>query len=230
MKTITAFQCSLVKQEIQIDQPISKIGGNPIFFNKANWPKCSFCGNNMDFIGQISLNEPVKFSSSSDIAYIFMCPGEYDENGLLKCETWNAQSGANMVILQKKTETIYKELHHYKISDYTLTFRKVMEPLVDFSDPEIDEKVKEKVVTTTKIGGIPAWLQDNETPNCPACGKPMQFIAQIDSELDGQLGADVSKWSPNNSLDFGGSGIGYLFLCGNERCDHTQGAFLWQCT
>ncbi|MFF2483785.1 DUF1963 domain-containing protein [Paenibacillus sp. NPDC058071] len=51
-------------------------------------------------------------------------------------------------------------------------------------------------VSTSQIGGHPAWIQDAEYPACPCCSNTMMFIGQIDM---GQ--ADNSE------------GIYYTFLC-----------------
>lgn len=231
MKEITTYKCTLVKQNKPVQQPISKIGGVPVLLDKIERPKCSFCGSEMDFIGQFSLSKPLKFSSKYDMAYVFMCPGQNDEDGYLKCETWCCQSGANTVILQSKNDTFLCGNYQQNTSDYVFDFERVDEPLIDFSDYDIDEEVRDSVVETTKFGGVPAWQQDNETPNCPICGKLMKFVAQVSSELNGQLDADPSKWdeAEYESLNFGGYGMGYLFICEEEN-GHAEGAFLWQCT
>jgi hypothetical protein len=231
MKKIETCKCELVKQDKTLQQPVSKIGGMPAFYNKVEWPKCSYCGRKMDFIGQISLSEPLKISTKYDMAYIFMCPGEFDEEGCLKCETWDHQSGANVVIFQRKTDVFFREEHEQYIPEYILFSEMTKEPLIDFSDFSIDEKVRDMVVMSTKIGGVPAWLQNDETPFCSICGKQMKFIAQISSELNGPLDEDPSKWAEQNKkfLDFGGDGMGYVFICEDES-DHIQGAFLWQCS
>jgi hypothetical protein len=231
MKKITTCKCALIRQNKLVQRPISKIGGTPVFFNKIELPKCAFCGREMDFIGQFSLSVPLKLSTEYDIAYVFMCPGEFDEEGSLKCETWDHQSGANTVIFQHERDIFFSENHQQNIPDYILDFERTNEPLIDFSDYDINEDVRDRVVMTTKIGGVPAWLQDNETPCCLTCGKQMKFIAQISSELDGPLDEEPSKWAEQDKkfLNFGGDGMGYIFIC-EDGTDHTQGAFLWQCT
>lgn len=225
---ITTYKGTLIKQKNTVQYPVSKIGGVPVLYDRIEWPKCASCGKSMEFIGQFCLSQPLKLSAKYEMAYVFMCPGEYDANGWLICETWNYQSGANVVILQRKNDTFHSENYQQKIPEYILDFEKYDEPLIDFSDYDIDEEVRDSVVTTMKIGGVPAWLQDNETPDCPICGKPMKFVAQVSSELNGPLDADPSKWDEQeyNSLEFGGDGMGYLFICEGEK-DHAEGAFLW---
>jgi hypothetical protein len=69
----------------------------------------------------------------------------------------------------------------------------------------------------TKLGGEPEWIQGDDTPACPHCGRQMTFVAQIDSiEHDSPqnpLGRD-----PLGELDymFGDVGMIYVFFC--EEC------------
>jgi Domain of unknown function (DUF1963). len=51
----------------------------------------------------------------------------------------------------------------------------------------------------TKLGGLPDWVQADETPLCSACRIEMSFIAQIDS-ID-------------EHFDFGDDGMLYIFVC-----------------
>ncbi len=51
-----------------------------------------------------------------------------------------------------------------------------------------------------KFGGTPDWIQAAEDPNCPACGKSMRFLAQLDTD-------------PSVGLQFGDDGLLYSFVC-----------------
>jgi uncharacterized protein YwqG len=65
----------------------------------------------------------------------------------------------------------------------------------------IDEKdpLKRRCYERHQIGGEPCWIEEEETPTCPRCGKEMTFLAQIDS-----ISPEVS---------FGDVGIVYVFYC-----------------
>ena len=65
---------------------------------------------------------------------------------------------------------------------------------VDKSDPYRREYGKRH-----QIGGEPYWLQKDETPSCPKCGRAMTFVAQIDSL--------------NDSVMFKDMGMLYVFYC-----------------
>jgi predicted nucleic acid-binding Zn ribbon protein len=56
-----------------------------------------------------------------------------------------------------------------------------------------------------QLGGTPQWLQDDMTPTCKECGKPMTFYAQLDSINDDICIADC--------------GMIYVFVC--LECNET---------
>ncbi|MCO1617204.1 hypothetical protein M8C11_21050 [Micromonospora sp. CPM1] len=64
-----------------------------------------------------------------------------------------------------------------------------------------------------QLGGLPAWLQFDQTPTCPACALPMSFVVQLEEGHDHRTG-----------FNFGGGGCGYGFRC--RPC--SAAAFLWQ--
>ena len=63
-----------------------------------------------------------------------------------------------------------------------------------------------------QVGGLPEWIQADETPNC-GCGQSMRCVVQLEAHGGG-------------GMNFGDSGSGYGFLC--SSCQ--EGRFLWQCT
>ena len=65
------------------------------------------------------------------------------------------------------------------------------------------------------LGGRPDWIQNDETPVCSACGRPMTLAAQLEEGPDYRT-----------AMNFGGGGCGYVFACG---CPADSAAFLWQC-
>lgn len=157
-----------------------------------------------------------------------MCPGKFDKRGWLECETWIPFSGANEVILQEYSPSSFLLDVESEYPDYAIQLQHVLEPFIDTSVNVINDEFR-KVSELSKIGGVPSWIQNNETPICPKCNRPMEFVAQLSAELDGSLPAYPSRWDDEKYkfFHFGGDdGIGYLFLCKNE----CQAAFLWQCS
>jgi hypothetical protein len=41
-----------------------------------------------------------------------------------------------------------------------------------------------------QVGGQPSWLQADETPACPECGKPMSFVVQLEEGHDYRTAAN----------------------------------------
>lgn len=227
-QSIEAYICKLSRALRPVQEPIVKFGGAPIFMQAIDWPTCRHCLQKMVFLAQIPLQQPIRFSNEYEMAYVFMCPGKFDNKGWLECHTWLPFSGANAVILQEHSDKGISSEIGSEYPDYALNLEQKLEPFIDTADYSIDENIRSMVTEQTKIGGVPLWLQANETPLCPQCNKPMRFVAQFAAELDGGLPADPTKWDKEKYkfFDFGDAGIGYLFICENE----CKAAFLWQST
>jgi len=81
----------------------------------------------------------------------------------------------------------------------------------------VPEEALTAVGVRTKLGGEPDWIQGDDTPDCPDCGRPMSFLAQIDS-----IGADDSDNPLAGSSEdlsgyvFADGGMVYVFVC--KRC------------
>jgi hypothetical protein len=225
---IETYLCKISRSSQPIKDSILKLGGSPVFMKAVEWPKCQHCGQDMSFLAQIPLQHPIVFSKKYTMAYVFMCPGKFDDTGSLECETWDPFKGSNTVILQENTgRSIASEITS-EYPDYVIELHRKDEPLIDTDDEDSPADAIAKVAEATKIGGVPLWLQSNERPTCPTCGEPMRFVAQLAAELDGFLPADHTKWDDERYkfFHFGGDdGTGYLFLCKNE----CGAAFLWQC-
>jgi hypothetical protein len=71
----------------------------------------------------------------------------------------------------------------------------------------------------TKLGGTPDWIQNNQTPICGDCKRPMTFVAQIDSvsAAENELGRTLRE---RDSYMFADVGMIYVFWCG--KCNETQ--------
>ncbi len=225
---VDCFVATVARADGPILTPVTKLGGRPVFVAEAVTPHCRHCGQAMDFLGQFRLDAPLPLSWRFQMAYVFMCPGQLDERGWLVCPTWESFSGANRVLLQMDRGPALVPETDARYPDYRVALAATPEPDVDISDFDLGEDLKMQVAWETKIGGVPAWVQNNETPHCPHCGKPMRFVAQIDAEPDGPLPAEPALWPNVKLFDFGDVGIGYVFVCSDD-CS-SEGAFLWQST
>lgn len=193
MEETDCFVATVARAAGPITTATFKLGGNPVFLSHLERPICKQCGQDMDFLAQIPLRSPLPFSTRYAIAYVFMCPGKFDTSGWLECETWRPFEGANAVSLQDDRGQRVVPQKFPRYPDYHTTLVKSSEPDIDMGDHTIADEIEELVSSQTKLGGVPYWLQSNETPNCPICGKSMQFVAQINAEADGPLPVDPSQ-------------------------------------
>ena len=84
---------------------------------------------------------------------------------------------------------------------------------------------REHLGQRTKLGGKPDWDQNDETPECPDCGAPMTFVAQVDSvEHQSKLNPhSVNALSDDQKWMFGDVGMIYVFFC--LGCNTTSSVF-----
>ncbi len=216
------------RSAVPIHKATFKLGGSPVLLRPLDWPKCAHCGADMDFLAQIPLQRPLRFSGRYTMAYVFMCHGRLDHRGWLECHTWEAGEGANAVILQEPSEQAMVLEHPSQYPDYVVTLRHAREPLVDTADYSIDERLRDRVHEGIKLGGVPLWVQNSDTPRCPQCHGPTRFVAQFPTELDGRVPA-IEYWGSDayKFFAFGDAGVGYVFVC-QGQCGPDGAAFLWQ--
>ncbi|MGW4890848.1 hypothetical protein ACWEQL_01055 [Kitasatospora sp. NPDC004240] len=199
------------------DALLTRIGGRPLAPAGTGWPTCATCGGPLQFLAQIVL-DPAG-AEGSGVLSLFACqidPG--------RCHDWSATSGANRALLfpAEGLEPIPLPALDEDTEEEVLV-RSTVHALAPHTEDGDDHDAAraawaERTGLPTRqvlggLGGAPAWLQDDETPTCPACATPMPLAAQL------QEGPD-----PTGAMNFG-SGRGYAFTC--RPC--TRAAFLWQC-
>lgn len=194
------------------DAPGTRTGGVPLVPPGFRWPRCHECDGPMQFLAQVRLDDID--SAESGLLSIFMCQ---NDPGL--CDEWDATSGGNRafvfeldqltpaavppgdnVLLEETSEVAYVPLNDSE--DYGEARERWR---VESGRPVRD--------VLGQLGGLPAWLQFDETPTCAVCDLPMSFVVQIEEGHDYQT-----------AINFGGGGCGYGFRC--RSC--TTAAFLWQ--
>lgn len=218
---------NLLPLDKPIEQPVTKFGGQPNWLETPEWPISKQLGEPMRFIGQILLTDDLFPNLGGKMAYIFMTD---DETGSL--ETWNAWAGENAVIIQpggdntKQTRPIATGP---TVSTKKANIEYAVELLVSEEPPEeveeeyemmgdLYEKISEfedfeleHFWRANKIGGIPAFIQQDE----------LNFF---EPEHQWLLILQLSDYQPFD-LNFG-DGTGYAFI--NQS--GTLGRFFWQCT
>lgn len=226
-KTIT-----FIESKKPIAEPVTKFGGLPFWIGKPQWPLSRSTNQPMCFICQIELFNDIFPDIEAKMAYLFMT---YDEDD--SASTWEPDGGENAIILQpgnpniphtdiKNGPTLFEMV--IKLFKKRL-FKKRPVPqlceyaveLIEGEDPDfIPEMVLLKMpreerdeytgnLEGDKIGGCPAFIQNDEFPDKSGTWK---LLIQIDST------------TVPFSINFGDSGIGYGFI--NNK--GTDAKFLWQ--
>jgi len=203
----------------------TKFGGQPIWLARPAWPLSRSTGQPMMFLGQIVL-EPALFGLKGvRMAYLFISPDDVD--GL----SWEALGGENAVIIQPGPDSPPTALAlstgpalYKMISDGRVRRPIPCEYAVVTTPGEDVEFVPEEMLALwsedqraacrsslmgNKIGGTPGFLQYPEFP-----GHMTRLLVQIDST------------SVPFEVDFGSSGIGYVFI----SQDLSQARLIWQDT
>lgn len=208
------YSISVRKAGEPISKPITKLGGRPTWISGVQWPLSKATGHPMRFIAQFSLAPELFGDLSVQMAYVFMTDEETYVDG-----TWLPDGEENAVILQPDrwddsmaiiTDDMPHQEEHY-LTEYEVILHPDEDP--DYLDEEEyrqrgDWKSFLSKVYESKIGGTPAFLQ---YPEYPDAGKWV-LIAQLASTL------------LPNELNFGDSGVGYVFL--SESGERAK--FLWQ--
>jgi hypothetical protein len=165
----------------------------------------------MQFLAQISLADVE--AGSTGLLSIFMCQ---NDPGL--CDEWDAAAGGNRAFtfgadavylptppadgIALLGEICAVRFEEFDAADY-----------LDAPGGWHEQTGRPVQEVLGQVGGQAAWLQNDETPLCGRCARPMTFVVQLEEGHDHRT-----------SANFGGGGCGYGFrrnLCGTA-------AFLWQ--
>ncbi|KRV46585.1 hypothetical protein AQ490_11950 [Wenjunlia vitaminophila] len=71
-----------------VEEPVTKLGGQPVWLAEPQWPLSRTSGEPMEFIGQFALD-------GGRLAYLFMTGPDQHPAG-----SWNAESGENALLIQ----------------------------------------------------------------------------------------------------------------------------------
>ncbi|MFF6980009.1 hypothetical protein ACFZAV_20215 [Streptomyces sp. NPDC008343] len=163
----------------------------------------------MLFLAHVRL-DGLKAVGGHGVLALFRC--ENDEG----CETWEAGEGANLAVVFREEglvgapppqgNTVRPEVETVK--------------LVSVGDTDYDgarltwsrEEGRTPRWVLGQVGDRPAWLQGDETAECPRCAASMDFVVQLEEGHNHRTAAN-----------FGG-GSAYAFAC--RPCG--EAAFLWQ--
>ena len=221
---IKKYVLSAAQALTPITDPISKLGGQPVWIDEPQWPLSKTTGKPMSFVGQFVLYPEIFGPLEARMAYIFM----YDDEPYID-GTWLPDGGENAVIVQPGVwngpaiaSTTGPTLYHgTQRPDGTLERIPVEYALrlAPGDDPDTLDENEFRArdaweeycayLNESKIGGAPAFLQN---PEYPGQGN-WRLLAQLDGGLF------------DYNINFGDAGVGYAFI--NE--DGAAAKFLWQC-
>jgi uncharacterized protein YwqG len=94
-----------------------------------------------------------------------------------------------------------KQLRQYRI---------LFEEIEEDRDP-----ISNELGLRSKLGGLPDWDQNDETPTCPSCNQEMVFIGQLDSFEHDEAHNPHRKncIGCDQHYMFGDVGLIYIFFC-----------------
>jgi hypothetical protein len=195
------------------DEPHTRFGGRPLLpaGSAIAWPRCETCDGSMQFLGQLRLEAESK--SPERLLLLFMC-----QNDPGMCDEWEADGGGNRVIsatvedLEPMEFPAEGEVSRGKV--HGARIEEVDEDEYDAARAAWGDAVgQHQRDVLGQLGGEPAWMQTDETPECDSCGEEMYFVAQLEEGPDHRT-----------AMNFGG-GCAYVFEC---DCGAQSAKMLWQ--
>lgn len=207
---------------------VTRTGGVPLAPAGTSWPQCSTCDGPMQFLAQVLLDDLGRHTGHGaaegrDVLALFMC-----QNDPGMCEEWDPQAGGNRALLFPTAA-----LQPIPVPTLDVDEDDDQEPILLGAVSAVSYEVPSTAAdygqackdwasrpgrthldVLGQLGGRPAWLQNDETPACPACAREMPLVVQLEEGRDHAT-----------AMNFGGRGEAYAFAC--EPC--AQAVFLWQC-
>ncbi|MFD8020433.1 DUF1963 domain-containing protein [Streptomyces lavendulae] len=184
------------------DSQVTRTGGTPLAPTGTPWPACAACAAPLQFLAQIRLGDLPGHAdpAPAGVLALFMCanrPGQ--------CAQWSPTAGGNLALLLP--DSGLEPVRAPKGAPRELLGLGAVRAAVPA------RTAPGAATILGRIGGTPDWLQDDETPSCPACAQPMAFVVELAEGPD-----------PVTAMNFG-SGRAYAHTC--TPCG--RAAFLWQC-
>jgi hypothetical protein len=173
----------LQRTSAPIEEPVTKLGGLPVWVGEPTWPVSAATGQQMLFIGQVVIDQPLFPVKTPRLAYLFIT--EEIETNCGQLETWDARSGENAVVIQDasagrqpaiidgpRLRETYWEDGVTMTRPLELAVTVCIEPIPgELSDDEryllqMDRRrgIEYYNALGQKVGGVPDWIQGDEMP------------------------------------------------------------------
>jgi hypothetical protein len=165
-----------------------KLGGLPWGLPSELWPRCQECGHPQSLLAQfVHHQERLDLGAPDRVLFVFQCnynPGV--------CATWERMGGANacfILSMHELTHTltplprddieleIETRIEQWIARDDHIPSRAYTHFFHDAGMVALPEAVRQQVMTGTRLGSVPAWIQSAEE------GPPndWHFVGQLDS-------------------------------------------------
>lgn len=191
------------------DTPRNRLGGKPSApHGRLAWPSCGNCESPMQFLAQLQSAE------DADLLLVFMCQADPG-----CCDEWELDGGGNCVLRvpQDNLRPVKPPPGVVALpASFALETRSVH--ATNYSTARQQWQQTQGCAPRDllgQLGGVPSWLQADETPECEECGELMEFVAQLE------------EGPADCEMNFGGGGCAYVFQCCCER--DAPAKMLWQC-
>lgn len=235
----------VISTENSAGMPIEHLGGVPIGLDAAAWPKCSECGGAQSLLAQfLHHHERLDLGRDGRNLLIFQC--NHDPG---MCATWESFSGANACLVIEPEDLSETETscpldqtpleNCVRISDWIqrddgLTEEQCLKFQSDEDFFGLEEEIIQEVTWSTRLGGVPRWLQSPSEAPSP----DWYFLGQLDSSYSflraprhppAWVSADPENFEGRTHLAQGpnfGGGIAYLFT--QKESDVPRVVMFWQ--
>lgn len=192
-----------------IDGPVTKLGGEPTWLEKPQWPISRSRNRPMPFLGQFRLDDGV---GDPRLAYVFMSDlflfdlqdeeadddrddDDFDDDGEDAIDgTFEAEGGENAVIIQPGG----------RIPSFVVVRGELTGPSFTEDHLPVDVVSDGGDTSWEFLGGEPVWLQSAQSP-----GPGWRLVGQLSDRL---------------GHNFGDAGVAYIFV----SPDGAEGRFFWQ--
>jgi len=212
------------------DRTSSKFSGTPVLKENETWPNCAFCSQPMQLFLQISsshLPEEANKPFGEGFFQVFYCTNTYkkceaeckaflpfSKSTLIRVLKFEEPLDKNEIISPVRETFPEKRIIGWKEKDDYPNWEELEELGCLLSDEQSD--VLDELgypLSRDKLSGWPCWVQGIEYPDCPECGKRMDFVFQIDSY-------------DNIPYMFGDAGCSHTFQCKTHK---DKIAIAWAC-
>lgn len=195
----------------------SCIGGEPGLLEGESWPACGACQGPMTFFLQVNLGQAPS-NLGSGLLQFFHCIAEDCD------DRWAGGTNVRLIRIVDPTKVTQLSVTNpsFQFPALRITGWNGLQDLPNWEElsdlgvetSDAERKLLEDVPRTgEKLGGWPYWIQGVDYQKCSKCGQTMNFLFQVDSEV-------------NIPYMWGDIGCGHIFQCPDHPGDLT---FAWNC-